>query len=86
MNKIQRQNPRVKEKQHKMPFIFRSYKGLGPCRAWKNSAYKSYPMIFYKNQSLNLSLSIFDGSIVSGSDNPKLRKQHVYRAAKMMKL
>ena len=34
MNKIQCQNPRVKEEQHKMPFIFRSYKGLGPCRAW----------------------------------------------------
>lgn len=86
MNKFQRKNPRIKEKLQKLPYTFRSYKGLGPCRAWKNSDTKSYPMISYTNTSINLSVLILDGSIVNGSNNAKLRKQHIYAAAKMMKL
>lgn len=86
MNRYQCKHPRIKEKQQKSPYIFRSYKGLGPCRAWKNTDYKFYPVISYTNKSTNLSLFILDGSIVSGSNNKKLRKQHIYHAAQIMQL
>jgi len=86
MNKFQRKNPRIKEKFQKLPYIFRSYKGIGPCKAWKNSDYKNYRLITYENNSVNLSLFILDCSMVSGSESKKLRSQHIYRAAKMMKL
>lgn len=65
MNNFQRKNPRIREKQVKLPYVFRSYKGFGPCRAWKNSDNKLYPYIVYKNSTVNLSLHILDGSIVS---------------------
>lgn len=84
MNRYQRKHPRIKQKLQKLPYIFRSYKGLGPCRAWKNTDCKSYLMVPYKNNSV--SLLILDGSLVSGSENKKVRKQHIYRAAKMVKL
>ena len=86
MNRYQRKHPRIKQKLQKLPYIFRSYKGLGPCRAWKNSDFKSYLMVPYENNSVNLSLIILDCSMVSGREKKKVRKQHVYRAAKMMKL
>lgn len=86
MNNFQRKNPRIREKQVKLPYVFRSYTGFGPCRAWKNSDNKLYPYIVYKNSTVNLSLHILDGSIVSGSNNKKLRKQHIYKAAKIMNL
>lgn len=86
MNRYQRKHPRIKEKVQKLPYTFRSYKGLGSCRAWKNSDFKSYLIVPYENNSVNLSLIILDCSMVSGSENKKVRKQHIYRAAKMMKL
>lgn len=86
MNRFQRKNPRITGKNTLPPFAFRIFSGNGPYRAWKNSDYKVYPMITYNYNSINLSLFILDSSIVSGSTNPKLRKRHIYLAAKMMKL
>lgn len=85
MNRYQHKHPRIKVKQQKLPYIFRTYKGIGPCRAWKNSDYKYYPLIRYENKSINLYLVILDSNMIS-SEKRKIRKQHIYCAAKMMKL
>lgn len=86
MNRFQRKKSPYYWKKYFAAFCISHFSGNGPYRAWKNSDYKVYPMITYNNNSINLSLFILDSNIVSGSTNPKLRKRHIYLAAKMMKL
>lgn len=82
MNRFQRKNPRITEKNTLPPFAFRTFSGNDPYRAWKVKDFKPYPVNSYVNASVDLYLTIISRRLIAGCVKNKLRKSHIYRAVK----